>query len=552
MNSLTAYALGPLLNKRLKNCVIKGVYQYPNLVTISLSGGWHSFLHIFHSGFEPELVPSNSLIANIQYSVPIFQQATDNKIIDVKTLGTDRIILITIRSSESWSGDINYILRFDFIPSNSPVTLFNGETGGVISTVNSSRSNAPTSPHNIPPARPFSLLSLPNEKPSGFLATGGVSQESPDKNKNLVVKLFNSISGLDPLLAEAIVTESNGNPDSIWIMAHKISEKLKKGQFKWHIYQLSESDNIKSAIYPLSLPVGNEIARTESYSEAMRLHTELSILPLFIQELRQKAAKAKRKELKRLKRLSGNLSKDLDKASRHEEFSLYGNLLSTHYNRIKKGMKKITLPDFSGTKEITIPLDSALEPKQNVQHYFKKAKKGKKGLKKITNRLKPVEERSAQLSDSLEELLRLTTPDELLKLIPSQKDSSFPRKGRSPERFKQFVLNKHYTVYVGRSAKENDLLTHKFASRQDLWFHAKGVPGSHVILKGANKSTPPNILKTAASIAAYYSKSRHSKIAPVTCTEKKYVSKPRKSPPGTASIQRETVFFVNPSIPSSD
>jgi predicted ribosome quality control (RQC) complex YloA/Tae2 family protein len=395
-------------------------------------------------------------------------------------------------------------------------------------------------------------LSLPNEKPSDFLSARGVSQESQEKDQNLVVALFNSISGLDPLLAETIVTESNGNPDSIWAMVHKISEKLTNGRFEWHLYQLSESAGLKSAVYPLSLPVGTEIARTESYTEAMRLHTELSILPLFIQELRQKASKVKRRELKRLKRLSGNLSKDLDKASRHEEFSLYGNLLSTHYDRIKRGMKEITLPDFSGTKEITIQLDSALEPRQNVQHYFKKAKKGKKGLKKIADRLKPVEERSAQLSDSLEELLRLTNPDKLLKLIPSQKASSFPRKGRSPEGFKQFVLDKHYTVYVGRSARENDLLTHKFASRQDLWFHAKGVPGSHVILKGANKSTPPDILKRAASIAAYYSKSRHSKIAPVTCTEKKYVSKPRKSPPGTASIKRETVFFVNPSIPSSD
>ncbi len=552
MNSLTAYALGPLLNTRLKNRVIKGIYQYPNLVTISLSGGWHSFLHIFHSGFEPELVPSDSLIANTKYSVPIFEQAADSKIIDIKTLGTDRIILITTRSSESWSGDINYILRLDLIPSNSPVTLFSGESGGVISTLNSSRSKAPTSPRDIPPARPFSLLSLPNEKPSNFLSAPGGSQESQEKDQNLVAALFNSISGLDPLLAETIVTESNGNPDSIWAMVHKISEKLTNGRFEWHLYQLSESAGLKSAVYPLSLPVGTEIARTESYTEAMRLHTELSILPLFIQELRQKASKVKRRELKRLKRLSGNLSKDLDKASRHEEFSLYGNLLSTHYDRIKRGMKEITLPDFSGTKEITIQLDSALEPRQNVQHYFKKAKKGKKGLKKIADRLKPVEERSAQLSDSLEETLRLTNPDKLLKLIPSQKASSFPRKGRSPEGFKQFVLDKHYTVYVGRSARENDLLTHKFASRQDLWFHAKGVPGSHVILKGANKSTPPDILKRAAAIAAYYSKSRHSKIAPVTCTEKKYVSKPRKSPPGTASIQRETVFFVNPSIPSSD
>jgi predicted ribosome quality control (RQC) complex YloA/Tae2 family protein len=185
-------------------------------------------------------------------------------------------------------------------------------------------------------------------------------------------------------------------------------------------------------------------------------------------------------------------------------------------------MKKITLPNFSGTKEITIELNNALEPNQNIQQYFKKAKKGKKGLKKITDRLKSVEEKLDGISNSLEKLAQLTTPDELFEFTRLQKGSSFHRKEKSPEGFRKFVLDKHYTVYVGRNAK------------------------------GANKSTPPDILKTTASIAAYYSKIRHSKIVPVTYTEKKYVSKPRKSPPGTASIQREIVLFVNPSIPSSD
>jgi hypothetical protein len=86
MNSLTAYALGQLLNTRLKNCVIEGIYQYANLVTISLSGDWYRFLHIFHSGFDTELTPSNSLVAKRKYSTAIFKQAANNKIIDVKTL----------------------------------------------------------------------------------------------------------------------------------------------------------------------------------------------------------------------------------------------------------------------------------------------------------------------------------------------------------------------------------------------------------------------------------------------------------------------------------
>src|SRR6056297_697912 len=127
MNSLTAYALGPLLNTRLKGSVIRGVYQYPDLVTISLSASWSPFIHIFYSGLERDLVPSNSLIAEIEHSTQLFKQIEGCAITGVETPGINRIILINLTAPGSWGRDRDFVLRLDLIPSNSPATLFGGE-----------------------------------------------------------------------------------------------------------------------------------------------------------------------------------------------------------------------------------------------------------------------------------------------------------------------------------------------------------------------------------------------------------------------------------------
>jgi hypothetical protein len=116
---------------------------------------------------------------------------------------------------------------------------------------------------------------------------------------------------------------------------------------------------------------------------------------------------------------------------------------------------------------------------------------------------------------------------------------------------RRFELSGGWTVLVGRSNRENDLLTHKLARQRDLWFHARGVAGSHVVLqRGGRKDNPSrDTLEAAASIAAHFSKARTSGLVPVIYTEKRYVRKPRKAPPGLAVCLREKVLMVEPKLP---
>ena len=117
--------------------------------------------------------------------------------------------------------------------------------------------------------------------------------------------------------------------------------------------------------------------------------------------------------------------------------------------------------------------------------------------------------------------------------------------------FRRYRLAGGWEVWVGRNNRENDELTHRAAAPGDLWFHAQGVPGSHVVLRtgGRPEQVPGRVREQAAALAALHSRARHSSLVPVIWTQRRYVRKPRRSPPGTAVCIREKSLFVAPGIP---
>ena len=114
-----------------------------------------------------------------------------------------------------------------------------------------------------------------------------------------------------------------------------------------------------------------------------------------------------------------------------------------------------------------------------------------------------------------------------------------------------YTLPGGWTVLAGRTDADNDRLSLKIARANDWWFHVRGMPGSHVILQGPDDVEPDRkTLEQAAAVAAYHSKARAGGIVPVSCTQARYVSKPRGSKPGTVEIQKERVLKVRPGLPA--
>ena len=160
------------------------------------------------------------------------------------------------------------------------------------------------------------------------------------------------------------------------------------------------------------------------------------------------------------------------------------------------------------------------------------------------NKLKGINDRL----DNIEEKEELRT---IMKELNIKDEENNPVKDEMKNKFKRYVIDGKYLVFVGKDSQNNDLLTVKFAKQNDYWFHSRGVPGSHVVLRNenTNENMPKNILKKAAALAAYHSKAKTAGLTPVSYCQKKYVVKKKGMEAGKVALLKEEVLLVRPEIP---
>ena len=236
---------------------------------------------------------------------------------------------------------------------------------------------------------------------------------------------------------------------------------------------------------------------------------------------------------------------------------------------MKQGESGLETADLRDGHPLSIELNPALSPSANMENWFRRARKAEKGRDIIlarleealthadqfalaTQRLEEIASSNCQELECLAALLDWHTAH--AALLPATGAASSRRTGHAPEEpsrpFRRYQVDEKFEVWVGRNNKENDQLTHRASHSKDIWFHAQGVAGSHVILRtqGKPESIPKAVIEKAASLAALNSKAKHSSLVPVIYTERRYVRKPRKSPPGMATCLREKSIFVEPGI----
>ena len=262
------------------------------------------------------------------------------------------------------------------------------------------------------------------------------------------------------------------------------------------------------------------------------------------------------KELKKVSNKINKLTGVVEKGSNEEAYRKYGNLLLISLNKIRPGMHEITLEDiYSSQTEITIKLNRKLSSKKNADWYFEKAKSERKNYDKSRLLLKQAELDYNKLKTFEQKLSTIDESKELksiMKELRIKGSIDVKEKDDLRTKFKHYIIENKFNVYVGKDSKNNDLLTTRFAKQNDYWFHARGSSGSHVVLRVENtkEPVPKSVLKKTASLAAYHSKSKTSGLAPVAFTFKKYVVKKKGDPIGTVHLLREDVLLVKPEIPA--
>lgn len=288
------------------------------------------------------------------------------------------------------------------------------------------------------------------------------------------------------------------------------------------------------------------------FSAAIEAHYHDKETHLLLERARLDRLQALRKLQKKTKRRIEAWRDDLAKATKYRDYARYGELIKANLRSIKTGMDRITLVDYydETLPEVTLPLDSTKSAQGNMDDYFKKHRKHLTAERELNPRIVQAERELETLQQEMSSLQQGTWTAPL----PSATTQGVRRRGprthiessdqrRGP--FRRFTSTDGLTILVGRNAKENEELTFGLAKSDDLWLHARGTPGSHVVVR-LQKGTdpPPETLCDAATLALLYSDLKKSKKGDVIYTRRKWVKKAKGQAPGAVLVTQEKTIYV--------
>ena len=263
---------------------------------------------------------------------------------------------------------------------------------------------------------------------------------------------------------------------------------------------------------------------------------------------------------KRLKRAESQIEASLQRLIGHEEGASneeMANILMANLHAIEevpgqRSPEQVELYDFYRDQPIQIKLKTDLTPQKNAEGYYRKSKNEKIELDFIQQQ---IEQREREIVDIQQHKLAIAEIPSLKAFRKYAKQHNILADGgryaaspaATPAELFKIVTHEGYTILIGRNAKNNDLLTQRYAFKEDLWLHARDVSGSHVVIKyQAGKRFPKTVIERAAELAAWNSKRRTDSLCPVIMTPKKFVRKPKGLAEGQVVVEKEEVVMVVP------
>lgn len=255
-------------------------------------------------------------------------------------------------------------------------------------------------------------------------------------------------------------------------------------------------------------------------------------------------------ELEKNRKKLGKQEEELLATENAEEFRQKGELLTTFLHQVPNDQDQVELDNYYTGEKIIISLDKALTPNQNAQRYFKRYQKLKEAVKHLTSLIEETRTTILYL-ESVETALAQASLTEIAEIREELVQTGFIRrrqrekiqKRQKPEKY--LATDGQTIILVGRNNLQNDELTFKIAKKDELWFHAKDIPGSHVVITG-NLQPSDEVKTDAAELAAYFSKARLSNLVQVDMIETRKLNKPTGGKPGFVTYTGQKTLRVTP------
>ena len=386
--------------------------------------------------------------------------------------------------------------------------------------------------------------------------------------------IYTSLTGISPLIANEICYRASidsSMPTSalsediglhLYRNFERIMDQVKNKEFTPHIVMRDNSPVEFSSINLTSYltydieSFQSPSAMLETYyaskNKTLKMHQKTANLRKLVANAIERASKKYDLQLKQLK--------DTEK---RDKYKIYGELITAYGYELEPDAKELIAPNYYDNNQlITIPLDTTITPMENAKKYFNRYNKLKRTYEALTQLIKESKDEISHLESISASLEMARDEDSLADLKQELMDHGYVKKKHSRDGSKggkkskknakskplTYISSDGYQIYVGKNNYQNEEITFKVANGGDWWFHAKNIPGSHVIVKSAGDQLPDKTLEEAAKLAAHYSRGKDSSKVEIDYTQRKNIKKPNGAKPGFVIYNTNYSILVDTDI----
>lgn len=499
-------------------------------------------LHFTESRYENPQTPPN-------FCMLIRKYLSAAKLVDITQPGLERIAELIFTASNEMGDIVDLRLICEFIGNKTNIILV-GTDGRIIDSLR--HSDPETADRMILPGAVYEYPAKA-DKINPLTSSAATLCENIPADGDISKALLNNIDGFSPL-----VCRETAHKAAAYSFEASLDFILKdlKGQGTPVLLKKPDGSPFEFSYTDIT-QYGSEYEKQyyESYSALLdaffaardnsdRIRRAAGDIIKLVSNLR---ARTEKKLALRLE--------ELRTSENREELRIYGELIKANLYSIKTGASFAEVPNYydSELKTIRIPLNPALSPQKNAAKYFKDYKKTYTAQQTLTALTEKDREELEYFDSVADSISRSTTLAEINEIREELCDAGYIKqtaakrsKNNSRPAFKEYISTEGYKILVGKNNRQNDLLTTSVASKSDLWFHVKNIPGSHVVVFCEGREVSEQTVMQAAMLAAENSKAAASSSVPVDYTPVKYVKKPNGAKPGMVIYTTNKTVFVTP------
>ena len=546
-DGLFTHAMIHELNQTLQNGRVTKISQpYPNEVILTIRANRTNYPVLLsanprYARFQITQIPYTNPAVPTNFTMMLRKYLEGAKLLKIKQLDNDRVVYFEFLTRNELGDKLPLLLSAEIMGRYSNVILINQSTNKIIDTIkhvgmdqNRYRTLLPGATYRQPPTQ---------NKENPFKQDSNTFEELIQKYPNREV------------LADNLLKQYQGiSRDNALALADKLHSS--------NNFVQAFNDFLAMTEDPIPTMNGNNFSIFADNPNDKKFTTLSEMLDVFyhtkanrdrVQQQGGQLLHVIRKNLQRNKKKLKKLSNELKATENADEYRIKGEVLTTYLYQIKRGMTKITLPNFyDNNKEITISLSNQLSPSQNAQKYFKKYQKLKNAVTFVNEQIELTKKEVVYLEE-IQTQIELATPADLNDIKTELQQEGYIKKKQQKSKHssrvkinkpESFIASDGTEILVGKNNLQNEKLTLHTAKKTDIWLHAKNIPGSHVIIKSNNPSD--ETLFEAAMLAAYFSKFRSSANVPIDYVQVKNIRKPNGSKPGFVIYEGQKTLTITP------